>query len=40
MGLVVVEVSVGSENMADSDVEVGAGEVTEVEAPVVWGFEG
>ena len=28
VGLVVVEVRVGSENMADSDVEVGAEEVT------------
>ena len=36
MGLVVVEVRVGSENMADSDVEVGAEEVAEVDAPVVW----
>ena len=40
VGLVVVEVSVGSENMADSDEEVGAEEVTEVDAPVVWVFEG
>ena len=38
VGLVVVEVRVDVVEIADADVEVGAEEVTEVEAPVVWVF--
>ena len=36
VGLVVIELLAADEKMADSDVEIGAEEVAEVDAPVVW----